>query len=395
MATKSMKVVKQKTIIGDRVVLPELSPRDPDTKYTGSEPLFNTQPQESERSGALMRAFNWYSRFFDRKMAKEQLIAYAEYTDRPQIARQLKRVDDREIHCSIAWMARVTMRGLIPSEKEIATIEAEIVRLIDIVKSTAAPIVEESQEVKSNRPNVQEIMRERAREAAGDLEGSLDDYIQNGARGDSDVNPVGVLSSHNILPQHVSMLVDIWKKKRDEFQLVIDGTDAQLNEAYSHYGKIQLRSLVKFCDGVLAGLSGYINVKKIKRAPRKRKAVSVEKLVAKIKYLKTFEEFKLTSVHPSKIIGAAEVWAYDTAKRKLHYYVADSHVGTLGVKGATILGFDTANSGVKTLRKPAEQLKKIMSAGKPASRKLFKEIAAVQAQPNGRTNENLIFLKVY
>jgi hypothetical protein len=74
--------------------------------------------------------------------------------------------------------------------------------------------------------------------------------------------------------------------------------------------------------------------------------------------------------------------------------VADSHVGALGVKGTTILGFDTTKSGVKTLRKPAEFFKKFMTAGKPAARKLFTEINAVQAQPNGRTNEGLIILKV-
>jgi hypothetical protein len=123
--------------------------------------------------------------------------------------------------------------------------------------------------------------------------------------------------------------------------------------------------------------------------------VSVEKQSSKIKFLKTFDELKLTSVHPGKLIGASEAWLYDTAKRKLWYLVADSHVGVLGVKGATILGYDTSKSGVKTVRKPSEVIKKLMAAGKPAARKLFTEINSVQAQPNGRTNENLIILKVY
>jgi hypothetical protein len=36
-----------------------------------------------------------------------------------------------------------------------------------------------------------------------------------------------------------------------------------------------------------------------------------------------------------------------------------------------------------------------MAGGKPASRKVFSEINAVHAQPNGRTNEHTIILKAY
>jgi hypothetical protein len=36
-----------------------------------------------------------------------------------------------------------------------------------------------------------------------------------------------------------------------------------------------------------------------------------------------------------------------------------------------------------------------MSGGKPSSRKVFTEVNAVQAQPNGRTSDNLIILKAY
>jgi hypothetical protein len=86
---------------------------------------------------------------------------------------------------------------------------------------------------------------------------------------------------------------------------------------------------------------------------------------------------------------------YDTEKRKLHYYIADSHVGSMSVKGTTILGFDSTNSGVKTIRKPQDFFKAFMTAGKPAARKLFKDLSTVQTEPNGRTNENLIILKAY
>jgi hypothetical protein len=390
MATKSRKA----TVIGDRVIAPELNPRDPDTKYTGGEPLFATQPDLDRRSGAMGLAFNWYSRFYDRKMAKEQLANYLEYRDQPELARKIRRVDDREVFATLGWLARLYLRGLNLTDDEQATLDREVQRLIQTLAKPELVQVD-GPEVKNNRPNVQEIMRDRAREAAGELEGAIDDFILAGARGDITVNPVGVLTERNIMAQHVPMIVDIWKRKRDQYQEVADGRDPQLNEAYSHYGKLQIRALIKFCEAVLAGLGSYVNVKKATKAPRKRKAVSPEKMVAKIKYQKTDDALKLTSLHPAKIVGATEVWAYDTAKRKLHYYVADSHVGTLGVKGTSIVGFDASKSGVKTIRKPDEVLKKFMAAGKPAARKIFTEIRAVQAQPNGRTSDNLVFLRAH
>lgn len=388
----------KKQVLNDKFIMPEIVIRDTDTKYTGGEPIFAVQPDPDRRSGVLVAAFNWYSRFVDKKTAKEQFVLYVENGIDERIeqatGKLMKRVDEREVLSSYAWLARLSMRGLDLTTEEKDRLKNEIERL---AKSTAKPeVVEVAVDKAAPRTNVQEIMRERAHEAAGDLEGCFDDFILDGAKlAAMDVNPVSVLSKRNILPQHVGLITEVWKKKLGQYQEVLEGKDPQLNEAYGHYTKSQLKAVVKFIEAVIAGLDSYINVKKAAQAPRKRKAVSPEKQASKVKYLRKFDEFGLVSVQPSKIIGATEVWAYDTAKRKLHYYVADSHVGTLGIKGTTIVGFDAAKSGTKTLRKPPEFLKKFMSAGKPSARKLFGEINAVQAQPNGRTNENLILLKAY
>lgn len=395
MPAKSQKTSKLQ--VSDRVIVPEIVIRDTDTKYTGGEPVFALQPDPERRSGALVGAFNWYSRYLGRKDAKEQFAKYAEYNNNHSLAKQLRKVDEKEVMITLGWLARLSMRGLVLTDEEKLRVDNEIVRL---VKTLAKPeMITKQEEVVtvSSRPNVQEIMRERAREAAGDLEGEFDSFLyESGAKANAvNVNPVGILSGRNVLPQHISILTEVWKKKLNEYQSVLDADDAQLVEAYSHLSKHQIKAMIKFCESVLAGLDSYINVKKAAKTPRKRKTVSPEKQASKVKYLKSFEELKLVSIHPAKIIGATEVWAYDTEKRKLHYYVVDSHVGSLGIKGTTILGFDTIKSGIKTVRKPAEVLKKLMAAGKPSARKLFTEINAVQVQPKGRTNENLLILKAY
>jgi hypothetical protein len=138
-----------------------------------------------------------------------------------------------------------------------------------------------------------------------------------------------------------------------------------------------------------------VQIKKVERKPRAKKAVSPEKLTAKFKYLKTFPELKLVSEPAVKLVDATEAWLYDTAKRKLIHVVGDVHRGSFTVKGSAIIGFDTGNSSQKTLRKPAEQIKALMAAGKPAARKLFKEIKATEVKFNGRGNDNLVILRAW
>jgi hypothetical protein len=187
----------------------------------------------------------------------------------------------------------------------------------------------------------------------------------------------------------------VWKTKLAEFEEVLEGADADLVEGYSHLSKNQIKQCVKFIEQVIADCGNYVQIKKVERKPRAKKAVSPERVSAKFKYLKEFAELKLTSVAPAQLVNAAEAWLYDTKKRKLIHVMADTHIGTFTVKGSAIVGFDTINTLQKTLRKPAEQLKEVVSSGKPAARKAFKDIKSTETKYNGRGNENLIILKAW
>lgn len=376
-----------------------LDPRDADTKYFGSEPSFPIQPEGSERNVALANGFTWYHRFYGKKEAKELLCQYLEFSNRINDAKNLRKLNDSEFMLTLCWLARMKLRGLVLTDAEESTLESEIARLI---QALAKPEVRETATGKSAkpvvetvRPNIQEVMREKAREAAGELEGMFDDYYNTGK---TNSKVVEIVASFNVMPQHIPLIVDIWKKKQAEFEELVDTKDAELKEAYHNLGKIQLRNILKFIEQVLSDLNSYISIKKANKAPRKKKAVPVEKIVAKLKYLKVFKDtttkLDLISVHPTKLHGASEAWVYDTAKRKLHHYVADEYTKTFQIKGNTLLGFDSTNSEMKTLRKPGEQIKEVMGS-KPAARKYFKEIKAVSAVPNGRFNENMIILKAF
>ncbi len=377
-----------------------LNPRDVDVQHYGPEPLFVIQPDEDLRRIALIRSFTWYNRFYGKKDAKELLSQYLDLNNRTNEAKIMRKVDEKECLLTLCWLARMKMRGLELTEHEELTLENEVQRLL---KSVNKPEVRESQTSVADaeaptRPNIQEILKEKAREAGGELEGLFDEFITSGAGSKHTLKPMDEVAKKNVMPQHISLLTEVWKKKLNEFEEVLKGTDVQLVQGYQHLTKTQIKNIVKFIEQVLNDLNSYISVKKAAKAPRQRKAVPVEKIVAKLKYLKTFKDtaakLDLVSISPVKLHGASEAWVYDTAKRKLHHYIADDYSKAFTVKGNTLLGFDTAQSEVKTLRKPAEQIKEVMGS-KPAARKYFKDIKAVATTPNGRFNEGMIILKAF
>lgn len=386
MATRKPKLT------GDHFVK-ALNPRDADTKYMGEEPYFALQPDSEYRNIALTRSFTWYNRFYGKKDAKELISQYCDHHGRPDEAKKLRKVDEKEFLMTLCWLARMSLRGLQLNEHEESTLENEISRLLKLIHKPE--VVEKEEKPASNRPNVQEIMKDKAREAAGELEGLFDEFITTGK---TSAKTVDIVAKFNVMPQHIPYIVEFWKRKQEEFDVLSEGTDKDIKEAYSHLGKVQVRNILKFIEQVLGDLNSYISIKKASKAPRKRKAVPVEKIVAKLKYLKEFKDaankLELVSIHPTKLHGASEAWVYDTSKRKLHHYVADEYSKSFTVKGNTILGFDTNASEVKTLRKPGEQIKEVMGS-KPAARKFFKDIKAVATTPNGRFNENMIILKAF
>ena len=371
----------------DEQFVKALNPRDADTKYMGEEPFFPIQPEPEARFSALARSFTWYTRFYTKKDAKELLCQYLDYNKRTEEAKLVRKVHESEFIITLCWVSRMTMRGLELTEHEELTLQNDITRLVKSLSSTETKTSETSivkEEVVSTRPNIQEVLREKAKDAAGEMEGMIDDFVTNGKASDKTVD---IVAKYNVMPQHIHIIVDIWKRKQDEFQRLSDG-DESLKEGYAFLGKVQIRNI----------LNSYISIKKASKAPRKRKAVPVEKIVAKLKYLKLFKDpsnkLDLVSVHPTKLHGASEAWVYDTGKRKLHHYIADVYSKVFSVKGNTLLGFDANTSEMKTLRKPGEQIKEVMGS-KPAARKYFKDIKAVGAVPNGRFNENMIILKAF
>ena len=374
-----------------RIAVKPLNPRSPDTKYTGLEPAWRVQPTD-DRTSQLSAAFSWYNYFYGKKDAREMLVAYLESHGRKADVRALKGVPDSAVRLTTAWLCRMSMVGLELTDTETVRLEGYIQEILtarepEVVVVEAVPVVA--------KPNIQDRLREKVSECAGELDGMFDEFVTAGAKMSADYKPIMVIRGLNVAPQMISDIANLWKHKLAEFETAIEGRDAQLVEGYGNFSKIQMRNLVKFCEAVINDCGAYVQIKKVERKPRKVKSVPPEKRAAKFKVMMEFVELKLKGLPAASLVDKAEAWLYDTKKRKLIHLVADSHTQAFTVKSNSIIGFSTIETMQKTVRKPADVVKAVQAAGKPAARKIYKDLTTTETPFNGRGTENLVILKAW
>ena len=367
-----------------------LNPRSADTNAMGMEPTWRVQPTEG-RVSAFSHAFSWYNYFYGKKDAREMIVNYLETHGRKDDVRTLKRIPDSSIRLTTGWLCRMSMVGLELTEHEQIKLDNLLKEILESKQDEEVAEVPVDDSVP--RITIQDRLREKVSECAGELDGLFDDFISSGAKLNADYKPVVLMRSLNIAPQMVNDIKQIWTRKLTEFDEAVAGKDADLAQGYNYLTKIQLKNCVKFCELVISDCGAYVQIKKVERKPRAVKAVSPEKRAAKFKCITEFAELKLKGLPAASLVDKAEAWLYDTKKRKLIHIVADSHAQAFTVKSNAIIGFSTVESQQKTVRKPAEVLRAMGAAGKPAARKIYKDLTTTETPFNGRGTENLIILK--
>jgi len=366
-------------------------------KYTGYEPIWeDVDVTEDNRQHHLISGFNWYNYSFGSKDAQSFLVEYLVINKRKNEAKQFKRASDTSFTNAYGWMARMTMMGWELNEVETKQIEDAIkTSIASVPVKVVAANADDDETVNRAKFNIQERMREKLAEAAGELENMLDEFIADGAKARHKFQPIVLLKTANVLPAHVGNEIKHWEDIKAEFKAAHLGKDKDLKEGYDQFTKLQLRNLIKFAELVITDYHGYVAFKKSTKKARKRKIKTPVELARKLKFMAAHKEFDLTSLKPAKIVGAKEMFAFDVKKRKLMYFIADEYAGVLSVKNNTIDGFDKSKSVQKTIRKPKSQIAALLAASKPNTRKAFEKTKSVETKMSGRFNENIIILKVW
>ena len=280
-----------------------------------------------------------------------------------------------------------------------------------IERTPPAPkLVVDNTKPKVERKTIQENMHDKTNDIEGAVHQLVDEFVNSDYKDLDKYSVMKLLREEGCPPQTIDIIANPLRAQLNEInELLAPPTKkqlekmseqeqdmiAQLQEGYSHLGKLQIRSLQKFLEKAVADCASYVQVKKADRQPRPAKQKTPAQLVRKFKYLKKFEELDLTSVSPEKMVHGSEAWLYNTKTRKLIYVIADETIKTYNIKNNSVIGFDPNKSVQKTLRKPSEQLKELMNAGKPNNRKQFANIKATEIKYNGRGNEHVVILKAW
>lgn len=347
--------------------------------FTGSEPKFNNHVLSKL---LLIQTLNWYSQNKTSKDAEKYAVDFFKKTHKFEANDFL-----RSQCATFGYCCRIVTNGGILEGHSKEWFDATVKQVLDSRKRTKKQTV---QQTPTTTVNIQDRIQEKASEIIADLEGLLDDYILSEFK--TTPSPFSVMQDR-AKGVHVTKISEHFKKRRTQFDDALNTTDKYVKEAYSCFGKNDLKKIIAFFDQILIDCRKITDDVKSTRKPRKRKQKTPQQIVSKLKYLKEFEELNLKSVDPAQIVGCSQLWVYNVKYKKLGCYIANDSDG-LSVKGCTILNYNQDKSVQKNLRKPKDVLTQVLSSGKITLRNLLSSIKSVENKLNGRVNEETIILRI-
>jgi len=238
--------------------------------------------------------------------------------------------------------------------------------------------------------SIQDRLQGKVEDYISVIEGQVDDFINSEYKMKYEpynhMLEIGCKAAHarKMRPFYVDCfneLVDVYNKD-DEYYV----------EAWSHLKPKYHKLMMDFYGIIVDDLDRIIKNSTAQRKPRKKKTLSASRLIKKLKYQQEFTDLKLVSVNPEKIIGAKELWVYNTRYNKLGVYHAVNSIRGLSVKGCTIQHFDEDTSIQKTVRKPQEVLEVL---NKRSLKKQLNHMKTKEQTMTGRINAQTILLGVF
>lgn len=347
-------------------------------KYLGDEPLM-------VEGISLNQCFTWYNYMCNANDARDYLKEYFKNTGKPELAKKLSRISDTDIPLTAAWIARMISRGHKPEGTTMQFFSSKILNMWDKIK-------EEPKQDSAETPKVsiQDRMRERMHDILGEIEGLIDDYMYK----NEEFSLYEWLQANNIPAAYATSIISKFSPVLDELLEAYEGKDEQLKEGYRHLKKADLKKIITFYNTLIEDAERYSSNTKKVRTARKPRTISVEKKIKNLKFQKEDATLKIVSISPEKVIGAMELWTYNTKYKVFTRLVAIDR-GGLQVKGTSITNYDENSSISRSVgrKEPTEILKRVLEGGKLVLRKVLDELKTEKPLAY-RINENTILLRV-
>ena len=362
--------------------------------FYGEEPTWKDQGDltTEELNSRLGLAYNWYNYMLDKRKFKPAVVKYLKSikTNKKTIS-LISSLEEYRFH-TVAATCKMIENGLdvdqLPDTKE------GVDDQISGFKSLGAQKKKEKVQENPNPAKVisiQDRVRDVANGHISELEEELDNFVNGKFK--SEFSMYDWLQRSEIKPMIASKISDYYVPVLEEAKLAVSREDEQVNEGYKFMTKKQRGQLCEFLTMIVEDARTFGTNKRKVQAPRKKKPMSVQQVIKKVKYMEEEPALKIASVDPAKVIGASELWAYNTKYRALFHYVALDR-GGLTFSGTSLKNYDEALSKHKMLRKPEESLNKILSGGPKVIIKRFNELTTKAKTCNGRLNNVTVLLRV-
>jgi len=336
--------------------------------------------------GELLSMLNWYEVNNGKpKIVKTYLLEWLMGNMNVMWYDNIKKLPDSSIEPSLGYIARILSNGSkIPENTMGSFVEClrDLSQKGKVYEKPITPTVDCPKKV----PTIDRVVIDHR---VGDVEHEIDKFISNDCR--SGFSMFKWLMGHNIKSVDVKGYVEIFQSSAIEIlQTIEEPLDKEILENYKNLNKSQRRRYHKFLMSIVDDCLKYIDA--IKK-PRRKKVKTNAQLTSKVQYCVEYnnENLTLKSETPEDIIGAKQLWVYNTKTRYLSGYYGINGSG-LQIQGTTIKNYNGLNSLSKKLRNPQQTLSAITTS--LSIENIFDSVTTKSRNAPKRLNSDTIILGI-
>jgi hypothetical protein len=227
-----------------------------------------------------------------------------------------------------------------------------------------------------------------------DLDALLDDWIRTRDQKVRRIDLYETMSGH-ALSSLACPQVERWLTALlDGMIAARDKTNPDYVEGYSYLSAPELRDRIAAVEQMLQDLNRYAHAAKATRAPRKKRAKSADKQIAKLQFRKEDADYKIASINPMRVVGAYRLLAFNTKKRVMLDFYAQNAEG-FSIKGTSLKNVDETTSRCTRLRKPQEFLEIVLNNTSRQIDKAWSNLTTKENKPKARINGDVVLLRVF
>lgn len=346
------------------------------------------------------RVLYWYRYLYDQVAAATWLAQYAN-----EVEDHFNEVA-ADVNFQIAVFARMSTNGAIIGSQRVQKIRDH---LAELEAKLVAPRV--------TNGNVVSIA-EKVRNSTNHMIAAIDELLDAATKKQIEVD----ISSFRVAIKtpHARILLRHYQPQLQELVLAANKADDQIIEGYSHLSSSELSCAIKRLQSIVTQIKLFAggkvevdlpavvtvrtsvnNVEEIpqpdrKRVVRHKRPKSIGKLVSRVKYAQSSEEFGIQSLKAETIVGKTVAITFNAKYKQITMYVANAGE-RLSFRGGSLINVDIDKSSIKRVgRQTAEILKSFIEAngGKRAITSAFNALAGSRTEPRTAINENVLFIAV-